>query len=137
MGASIAAPAGHDAIAIVSAMYDAISSGDTASIVACLSPEIRIEQTPALPWGGVYDGMEGFGQFMRTLRAHIASRVAVERIFAAGEDVVVIGRTIGTTKAKDTPFDVSIAHVLTVRNAKVVRARYFIDTPAMLAALAA
>lgn len=125
------------AIDIVSGMYDAISSGDTAAIVARLSPDIHIEQTPDLPWGGVFDGMEGFGRFMRTLREHIASRVAVERIFAAGEDVVVIGRTIGTTKVKGTPFDVAIAHVLTVRDGKVVQARYFIDTPAMLAALAA
>jgi uncharacterized protein len=58
-------------------------------------------------------------------------------MFAAGEDVVVIGRTIGATKAKQTPFDVAIAHVLTVQGGKVVAARYYIDTPAMLAALGA
>lgn len=126
-----------DAIETVRAVYDASSAGDTAAIVARTSPDIRIEQTPELPWGGVYEGMEGFSRFMHTLREHIASRVTVERIFAAGEDAVVVGRTIGTTKAKETPFDVAIAHVLTVRDGKIVWARYFIDTPAMLAALRA
>lgn len=124
------------AIAIVREIYAAISSGDTAAIVARLAPDIAIEQTPELPWGGAFQGLAGFSQFSRTLREHIESRVEVERIFAAGDDIVVIGRTIGQTKKNATPFSVAIAHVLTVADGKVTRARYFIDTPAMLAALA-
>jgi uncharacterized protein len=124
-----------DSVAIVRAIYDAISVGDAAAIAARLSPEIRITQTPKLPWGGTFEGLAGFAQFSKTLRAHIESRVAVERMFEAGEDVVVIGRTIGRSKANGASFDVAIAHVLTVREGKVTQARYFIDTPAMLAAL--
>jgi uncharacterized protein len=126
-----------DPIAIVRAVYDAINAGDAAGVVAHLAPDIRIAQTPALPWGGEYQGLVGYAQFAKLLRQHIASRVEVERMFAAGEDVVVIGRTIGATKAKQTPFAVAIAHVLTVQGGKVVAARYYIDTPAMLAALEA
>jgi ketosteroid isomerase-like protein len=122
-------------IETVRAIYDAISAGDTAAIVSRLAPDIRISQTPELPWGGTFEGLAGFAQFSKTLRTHIDSRVAVERIFEAGADVVVIGRTIGQTKATGAPFDVAIAHVLTVREGKVIEARYFIDTPAMLAAL--
>ncbi len=125
------------AIDTVRAIYEAISAGDTAAIAARLSPDVRISQTRELPWGGEFEGLAGFAQFSRTLREHIASRVEVERIFEAGEDVVVIGRTIGATKVKQTPFDVAIAHVLTVQDGKVVQARYFIDTPAMLEALRA
>ena len=123
------------AIDTVRAIYDAIATGDTAAIAARLAPDIRIEQTPELPWGGVFEGLAGFAQFSKTLRAHIDSRVAVDRIFEAGADVVVIGRTIGQTKAKAAPFEVAVTHVLTVRDGKVTQARYFIDTPAMLAAL--
>ena len=123
-------------IEIVRAIYAAVASGNTAAIVAHLSPDIRVSQTRALPWGGEFEGLAGFAQFSRSLREHIGSRVEIDRIFEAGEDVVVIGRTIGATKAKDAPFDVAVAHVLTVRDDKVVAARYFIDTPAMLAALA-
>ncbi|HYD88358.1 MAG TPA: nuclear transport factor 2 family protein [Vitreimonas sp.] len=126
-----------DFIAIVRAIYDAINAGDAAGIVQHLSPDIRITQTRELPWGGEYEGLAGYAAFAKTLRHHIQSRVEVERIFAAGEDVVVIGRTIGAAKDKHTPFDVAIAHVLTVRGGKVVAARYYIDTPAMLAALSA
>ena len=123
------------AIETVTAIYAAISSGDTPAIVARLSPDIRISQTRELPWGGEFEGLAGFAQFSRTLREHIASRVEIDRIFEAGEDVVVIGRTIGAAKSKETHFEVAIAHVLTVRDGKITRARYFIDTPTMLAAL--
>lgn len=123
------------AIETVRAIYDAISTGDMAAIAARLSPDVKISQTRALPWGGEFEGLAGFAQFSRTLREHIASRVEIDRMFEAGEDVVVIGRTIGATKAKETPFEVAVAHVLTVRAGKVTQARYFIDTPAMLAAL--
>lgn len=123
------------AIDTVRAIYDAIAAGDMAAIASRLAPDIRIEQTPELPWGGTFEGLAGFAQFSKTLRTHIDSRVAVDRIFEAGEDVVVIGRTIGQTKANATPFEVAVAHVLTVRDGKVTHARYFIDTPAMLAAL--
>jgi ketosteroid isomerase-like protein len=124
-------------IDIVRAMYEAIARGDAAGVAAFISPEIRISQTRALPWGGDYEGLAGFAQFSRTLREHIASALEVETIFAAGEDVVVLGHTNGMTKTKGTAFSVAIAHVLTVRDAKIVQARYFIDTPAMLAALQA
>lgn len=123
------------AIDTVRAIYDAIAAGDMAAIAARLAPDIRIEQTPDLPWGGTFEGLAGFAQFSKALRAHIESRVAVERIFEAGADVVVIGKTIGQTKKNATPFEVAVAHVLTVRDGKVVHARYFIDTPAMQAAL--
>ena len=126
-----------DAIETVRAVYDAISRGDGPAIVARLAPEIVIEQTPDLPWGGRYEGLAGYAKFASILRSHIDSKVTVDRIFAAGEDVVVTGRTIGATKRNAVAFEVAIAHVLTVREGKVVRARYFIDTPAMLAALSA
>lgn len=123
------------AIDTVRAIYDAIAEGDMAAIAARLAPDIRIEQTPELPWGGVFEGLAGFAQFSKMLRTHIDSRIAVERMFEAGEDVVVIGRTIGQTKANAAPSEVAVAHVLSVRDTKVTHARYFIDTPAMLAAL--
>ena len=125
----------HEAIDTVRAIYDAIGAGDTAAIAARFAADVRIEQTPELPWGGVYDGLAGFAKFSATLRAHIESRVAIDTVFAAGADIVVIGHTIGKTKQNGAAFEVAIAHVLTVADGKVTRARYFIDTPAMLAAL--
>jgi uncharacterized protein len=89
------------AIDVVRAIYDAISTGDMAAIAARLSPDVRITQTRELPWGGEFEGLAGFAQFSRTLREHISSRVEIDRIFEAGEDVVVIGRTIGATKTKE------------------------------------
>ena len=123
-------------LTLIRALYAAYASRDMQTIFATLSPNIRITQTPLLPWGGTFEGSEGAQKFMGLLTGHIDSIAAIERIFEAGDQVVVSGRTSGTVKANGAPFDVYIAHVLTVQDGKVVAADYFIDTPAMLAALA-
>jgi ketosteroid isomerase-like protein len=50
---------------------------------------------------------------------------------------VQIGRTAGTVVATGAPFDVAETHVWTVRDGRAVRFRAYVDTPAMLDALAA
>src|SRR5574338_100755 len=124
-------------IDIAGALYDAINAADMPAIMALYAPDVRISQSPTLPWGGEYEGLAGLARFGAALRVHIDSKVTIERFIEAGDDVVVLGRTIGTTKQSKTPFNVAIVHVLTVRNEKIVRAQYFIDTPAMLRALKA
>lgn len=122
-------------IDIAGALYDAINANDMPTIMALYAPDVRISQTTALPWGGEYEGLAGLARFGAALRLNIDSKVTIERLMEAGDDVIVFGRTIGTTKQTKTPFNVAIVHVLTVRNDKIVRAQYFIDTPAMLRAL--
>jgi uncharacterized protein len=119
----------------VNALYAAINAGDGAAMAALYAPDVVITQTPDLPWGGEHRGHAGLAAFGKALRTHIDSKVTIERMFEAGEDVVVIGRTIGATK-QGTAFDVAIAHVLTVQQGKITRARFFIDTSAMREALA-
>ena len=123
------------ALDLVRSLYAAYAARDITAIFAILSPGIRITQTALLPWGGVFEGTAGAQRFMELLRTHVDSVATIERIFEAGEQVVVTGRTAGRTRASGTPFDVAIVHVLTVRDGKVVAAEYHIDTPAMLTAL--
>jgi len=122
-------------VEIAGALYDAINENDMPAIMALYAPDVRISQSDALPWGGDYEGLAGLARFGAALRLHIDSKVTIERLIEAGEDVVVLGRTIGKAKKTKATFNVAVVHVLTVRNAKIVRAQYFIDTPAMQKAL--
>ncbi|MEV6771858.1 hypothetical protein AB0N05_24860 [Nocardia sp. NPDC051030] len=67
-------------------------------------------------------------------QANIDSKVVAERIFAAGDDVIQIGRTVGSTK-NGTAFDIPEVHIWHLRTGLVARYDAYIDTPAMLAAL--
>jgi ketosteroid isomerase-like protein len=51
--------------------------------------------------------------------------------------VVQVGRTRGHLVATGKEFDIAEALVWTIRDGKVVRAEFYIDTPAQLAALSA
>jgi ketosteroid isomerase-like protein len=121
---------------IVREIYDAFARQDGAAILARLHPDVEFHQTERLPWGGRYAGHDGARQFFERLREAIDSAVTVERFINAGDHVAVVGRTRGHTRSGQTPFDVAIVHVWTVRDARISRFDAYIDTPAMLAALA-
>ena len=116
-------------------MYDAFAATDLETILAVTDPDIEVVQTPLLPWGGEFHGHEGLGEFFGKLTGAISSRVTIHNVFAAGDQVVQVGRTAGTVNATGAEFDVDEVHVLTLRDGKVVRFAATIDTPAMLEAL--
>lgn len=123
-------------IDVVRAVYDAFASRDLERILELLDPAIVIEQDPALPWGGRFEGHDGFGRFSLTLLGLIDSAVTIESMFQAGEHVVQHGRTAGTVRATGAAFDIAECHVWRIVDGRAVEARYFIDSAAMLDALA-
>ena len=80
-------------IDIVRAIYDAFARRDLEQILGLMDPSITIEQDPALPWGGRFEGHDGFGRFSMALLGQIDSAVTIESMFQAGEHVVQHGRT--------------------------------------------
>jgi ketosteroid isomerase-like protein len=122
---------------LVRAVYDAYDRRDAEAVFAGLSPDVVLLQNVALPWGGRFDGIEGARRFLRLLSEHVDSRVEVQQVVPAGDRVVVVGRTRGTVRATGAAFDLPAVHVWSVRGGEVARVEYYVDTPAMLAALAA
>ncbi|MFG1791350.1 nuclear transport factor 2 family protein [Nocardia sp. NPDC049149] len=115
---------------------DAFEARDFTVINRVFDPDIEIRQTAQLPWGGHHRGHPGAVEFFSTLLAHIDSKVVPERMFVAGDAIVQVGRTVGTTK-QGTAFDVEAVHIWQLRSGRVVGFQAYIDTPAMLAALEA
>jgi uncharacterized protein len=120
---------------VITGVYRAFQARDFGVVERYFHPDVEIVQTSQLPWGGRHHGHEGAITFFRTLLAHVEPDVEVERLFAAGDDVVQIGHTRGKTVATGTPFDVTEVHVWRLRDGLVVRYEAYIDTPAMLGAL--
>jgi uncharacterized protein len=123
------------AVLVVKEIYEAFSRRDVAKAFSYFAPDIEMVQTPALPWGGTYHGHDGARQFFERLTQRINSKVTIERIIDAIEHVVVIGRTAGQVNATGISYDVPLAHVWSVREGRVWRVEFHIDTPLMLEAL--
>jgi uncharacterized protein len=123
-------------IEVVQAVYAAMAARDFDALFRLLDPEIVVTQDPRLPWGGRFEGHEGFATFGLALTGAITSAVTTEAIYEADGDVIQVGRTIGTVVATGVPFDIAEVHRWTLRDGRPVRAHFSIDTPAMLEALA-
>lgn len=126
----------NDALQAVNRFYRALAEGDAASATALAAPSIVVTQTDELPWGGRFEGLAAFARFGESVRRHIASTVSIERMFAAGDQVVVTGQTTGTALATGTAFDLPLVHLFTFAGGRIVALHVAIDTPAMQRALA-
>jgi len=124
-----------DNIATVQRVYNAFTTRDAGVLQELLAPDIKISQSPELPWGGEYESHDGAFTFLLKLVEHIESQVTTDSMFAAGNHVVQTGRTRGKVLANGATFDVPEVHVWELRDGKVVRFQVYIDTPAMLEAL--
>ena len=123
-------------LALIRKLYDAMAARDLDTIVSLVDPDLTIVQTPELPWGGEHEGLEGLATFYGVLTETVNSKVEHDELFVAGNRVVQIGRTRGTVVSSGHPFDIREVHIWTVRDGMIVRFEAYIDTPAMLAALA-
>ncbi len=122
---------------VVARIYDAMHARDLDTLLTLIDPSVTVWQTELLPWGGSYEGVDGFGEFAMKLIGSITSEVEIGELYEAGDHVVQNGRTRGTVNATGAAFDVAETHVWEVRGGKACSMRSYIDTPAMLEALAA
>ncbi len=124
-------------IETVQAIYAAMGSADISRLFELIAPDCVIVQDERLPWGGRHVGHDGFATFGLRLRESIDSTVTTSAMFAADGDVIQVGKTVGTTIATGTAFEIDEVHRWTIREGRAVAAHFSIDTPAMLTALGA
>ena len=126
----------EDNVAVVRSVYEAFGRRDMPAVFERFHPDCVIYQSSRLPWGGRYEGHEGFGEFLARLTAAIESRVRDVRYIDDEEDhVAAIGHTHGRALATGREFDVPQTHIWTVRDGKVSEVESYIDTRMMRDAL--
>jgi ketosteroid isomerase-like protein len=129
------APEPRPNVALVARLYEAFKRRDMPTIFGLLAPDVEIFQASEVPWGGTYQGHDGVMAFFAKLVQSVTSAITLERFIDAGDQVVAIGRNRGTVNANGAVLDVAVAHVWTVRDGLIARVEYYVDDPAMLAAL--
>jgi uncharacterized protein len=126
-------------VEIVKRSYVAFARGDLDGVVADLHPDIEWQQAQGLPHGGVYHGVDAVRRnIFEPLDAEWWAEFAAEpsEFLDAGDDVVVLGRYLGTAKGTGKLLDVPFVHVWTMKNGKAVLFRQFLDTRGWVEALA-
>jgi ketosteroid isomerase-like protein len=122
---------------IVRSAYQALAMRQLQKILQLAAPDLQVEQSPDLPWGGHYRGIAGLQQFMVRLTQHVDSVMTPELFVDAGDQVVAVGRTRGTARRSGLTFDASAVHVWTLREGKLAHFQGFVDHAPILSALGA
>jgi uncharacterized protein len=122
-------------LTLVQELYEAFARRDVPAVLARLHPEVELQQTALVLWGGHYRGHAGAREFFGRVVATIDSAVSIERFIDADDHVAAVGRTRGRTRERGVAFDLAVVHVWTVRDGRITRLEVYIDTPAMQEAL--
>ncbi|MGH7486606.1 MAG: nuclear transport factor 2 family protein [bacterium] len=121
---------------IVQSLYKAFADHDSDQIRAILDPEIEWIQNEGFPGGGRHLGAEAvisdvLGRLGRDWEGWGAE---VGRWLDAGESIVALGEYQGTNRATGKSMTAAFAHVLWLREGRVVRFEQYADTAKVAAA---
>jgi|tagenome__1003787_1003787.scaffolds.fasta_scaffold20816595_1 ketosteroid isomerase-like protein len=116
--------------------YAAFAAGDIPGVLALFTDDVVWTTPSSVPFGGVYAGPQGAGEFFTKLPQNFAElNVQPQRYIEAGDTVVVPGRHRGRTQAGKA-FDVPFVHLWTLRNGKVSAFTEVMDSAPVVQALA-
>lgn len=109
-------------VQVVSDIYDGfILRGSIDTLFASLHPEVVVHEAASLPFGGTFEGIAGVQQlFGRMFETWDDLKIAKEKLFDGGDQVVAILRLTARSRATGTPVDMQIAELWTLREGKVV-----------------
>jgi ketosteroid isomerase-like protein len=120
---------------VARAGYAAFAAGDIPSVLALFADDLVWSTPESLPFGGVYRGPQGAGEFFAKLPQNFAElQVEPQRYIDAGDTVVVQGRHRGRTVAGNS-FDVPWMHLWGYRGGAVTSFTELMDTAPVAAAL--
>ena len=127
-----------DNVKFIQSLYAAFSEGDLQTIYEACDSRIdwASNADPALiPWGGAHRGPDGVKKFFAELLAHMEFEKFEPRQFLAGDGfVVVLGHAAARMKPSGGHVDDEWAHLLWLRNGKVIRFQEYSDTHALVQA---
>lgn len=114
-------------------MYAAVARGDWDRIGSIFSTDIVVTEAPALPYGGTYEGLDGFRQLMeRVSETWTDLSLADLRYYADQDDVVASFTLQVTSTATGRGMSMPVIEKWRFRDGKVVSGQiFYYDTHAV------
>ena len=115
----------------------AARGADFGPIAATLDPDVRLHQSPDLPWGGEFRGHDGYAEWARLMSdAFDRLEVTDEQLFVSGDTIVSVCRFRTRSRVNGREIDAPMAQVVTVEDGLIVDFRpYYWNVPDYRAAL--
>jgi ketosteroid isomerase-like protein len=109
--------------------FDALNQGGVEALLVYLDPEIEWISTPGfLPDAENRFGHEGVKKWFEMLEEHFEDvRWEAKEFIDAGDRIMVAATTTARGKASGIPAELTLFHVVTVRDGKAVREESYLD----------
>jgi uncharacterized protein len=117
-----------EAFEVIRDAYEALNRGDWEALSRVTHPDIEWETDPRLPNAGIYRGREEIRRFVEDQAAPFDRSVTEpERLFANGDQVVVLVRVRRRVRDSTAEIALRVAHLWTIRDGKAVRGQAFAE----------
>ena len=121
-------------------IYAAVPAGDAETVFALLDPEITIRYygTDVIPYAGVYEGLEGAGEFFTRVGQSVEI-VGMEpwTFISEGDELGVWGHQTFRVLETGATFESDFGHIITMRDGKWLHFRDFTNSAVAAEAFAA
>jgi uncharacterized protein len=95
-------------------------------MAATMDPDVRLHQSPDLPWGGEYRGHQGFKDWsVKMSDCFDFLDVRQPEYFEKGDKLVILCRLVTRSRRHGTEMDMPMAQVVTVRDGRITDFRPF------------
>lgn len=100
------------------------------ALLAALAPDVEWTEAAGFPYGGTYHGVD---EVVRNVFARLGSewegfKAEPDNIHDAGDTIIATGFYSGTYRASNRPMKASFAHVLTLKDGKIVKFVQYVDS---------
>jgi hypothetical protein len=100
------------------------------TLLATLAPDVEWTEAAGFPYAGTYVGAPEIVRnvFVRLATEWDGFKADVENFYDAGDTIIATGFYRGTYRTTARPMEASFAHVLTLREGKIVRFVQYVDS---------
>ena len=117
-------------------IYAAIQRHDSDRLTEALTHDIEWTLPETVPWGGTHHGHLGVMAVVEIFEEHVDGLWAdPDEFIYAGDDIVVLGRVMGSARSTGRDFEVPFAHVWALSDGVPSRFRGYYDAAPIVAAL--
>ncbi len=115
---------------IVKAFLEAAQCRDIETMRRLMDPRAKVVEAASLPYGGEYQGVDGFLRLVRRVFTTFADiHVDIQDFIAEGEHVAVLATMSGKRKKDGESFEMPIAEIWHVLNGRIMAIRpFYFDT---------
>ena len=115
---------------LVKALYAAFGVGDVPKVLGSMHPQIQWTETAGFKYGGVYRSPQAvLENVFAKLQVDFESfSIHTERLIDAGNVVLMQGHYVAKAKATGKSVRAAVAHVLEIKDGKIVRFDQYVDS---------